>query len=230
MKNKFLQVFKDIYEFQRMDIGPLVVQEEEDELEQEVFKWPWQKKKEKPSIEIITGGAARRETLVSAVRSAWELFPVDNHGAPLPITFDFIWDFCEFVHCADKIVFYPNIATNKLFVNDDINRYNDKEYSRSFIIKEKDYYTITVEAKKVPEPVGVDLFLNSIQITTERKYGVASERTDVFIDEVSAHNKEDDPVFEMYVTTLSDLIYEECLAIYKDIINKLTSKHGIEMK
>ena len=97
-----------------------------------------------------------------------------------PLYFNNLWQFCQFVRWAEKVVFYRNEAINKLYVDSAI----DDVDCRLIVYSEKDIQ-IKIKMEKVPNPAyipntlsdilsmdkNVQQYFKSMKIVVDRKYG-----------------------------------------------------------
>ena len=97
-----------------------------------------------------------------------------------PLYFNNLWQFCQFIRWAEKVVFYRNEAINRLYVDSAI----DDVDCRLIVYSEEDIQ-IKIKMEKVPNPAyipntlsdilsmnkNVQQYFKSMKIVVERNYG-----------------------------------------------------------
>jgi hypothetical protein len=97
-----------------------------------------------------------------------------------PLYFNNLWQFCQFIRWAEKVVFYRNEAINKLYVDSAID-----DVDCRLIVYSEENIQIKIKMEKVPNPSyipntlsdilsmdkNVQQYFKSMKIVVDRKYG-----------------------------------------------------------
>lgn len=129
------------------------------------------------------------------------------------ISFPILWDFCQFVRYAEKVIFYDNKIDNSLFVDSKL----DELSKRSFCITSKDSVKITINLEKVSRPNSTSS-IKVLYIDINRDYGKMMTTQYKIIDGNIDKLDQSDTALIM---NLNLLIYKEVIHTYISIIEKL---------
>ena len=173
-------------------------------------KYFWQKE-EKP--------AENKFKQLTDEKTAWFIrrnFGIDRAGEDADynrgytLTFQQLWDFCQFVRYAEKVLFYENnMEENKLFVSSTLTDIS----SRKFIIKHGNVdIIITLEKENTRDDI-----LKIVKLEIIRNYGKMMKNEYVIVNEMTDRLDISDNILIMNVNRI---IYKYVLNTYLDIIEK----------
>ena len=153
-----------------------------------------------------------------------------------PLIFSNMWQFCQFIRWAEKVVFYKNITERKIYVDSAIDDYD----CRLLIYSEEDFQ-VKFKLEKVNNPAytpntlsdilfiksDTPQYFKSMKIVVERKYGKCMTNHFTIIDD----NKDFEKDMSNYLLykTIDRKISVEMINIIKEIYDLIYENYKIEI-
>lgn len=137
--------------------------------------------------------------------------PVCTNDFRSPLNFDNLWQFCQFVRYAEKIIFFNNQPENILYVDSDMKDINN----RRFRIKNKNNTIIDISLEKIKDKINNDT-LKVLKIKVERQFGKKMVNTFTIVnDNIKAEDYSD--IYLIF--NLQFFILKEMENVFDNIIN-----------
>ena len=172
----------------------------------------------------------KREEISTANRSEIrkEIKEFIDKNTSEPLSFKFLWQYCQFVRWAEKTVFYKNTTDNKLFVDSammDLDKrnfvlsYGDDILIQFSLEKQKDP-VLKYSTFDIPDPTeDRSVYYHVIKINVVRKYGKMMNNKYTIIDSrVNYEDSSDITLMDTINKLLCEAVRNECTYIY-DLID-----------
>lgn len=131
---------------------------------------------------------------------------------PTGMSFNDLWEFCQFVKYAEKALFYQNDPIRLFYVDSDI----DDLSKRQFAIKDLDNsYQLLFKLEKTNEPIHNEI-MKIIRLSVSRNYG--RKMTNEFII-VNSEIKYNDDADIYLIDNINRILYERITNTFNEIIN-----------
>ena len=134
------------------------------------------------------------------------------------LSFSSLWQFCQFVRYAEKIVFYKNEPSNTLYIDSDM--FDIKE--RAFQIKYKDT-EIQFRLEKTDDIVNKQEF-KVITLNIKRLYGKNMMNVFTIVNEDVKLNDASD---QYLINTVNDILYREMIRCLKASVKELLKVYEV---
>lgn len=142
-----------------------------------------------------------------------------------PLSFKFLWQYCQFVRWAEKTIFYKNTTDNKLFVDSAMMDLDN----RNFVLSYGEDILIQFSLEKQKDPVlkytsfditdlteDKSVYYHIIKINVVRKYGKMMNNKYTIIDsKVNYEDSSDITLMDTINKLLCEAVRNECYNIYE---------------
>lgn len=144
--------------------------------------------------------------------------------APASMSFENLWQFCQFVKFAEKVYFYPNDSTNAFYVDTSLFDAEKRVFS---INDELGNYQILFKLEKQKEKV-TDSELKIIRIVVNRNFGRKMSNEFIVVNAEVKFNDESDSYLIANINnilkTRINTVFEDIIKLVKDPITDLNKE------
>ena len=207
MYNKYISLFTKLYNF--------ILSNKDKHIEEIEGLQEFYAKKNKPfrkKYEI--SDYAKKYYITQKANYELEEFIAEECSIDDIVSFNSIWQFCQFVRFAEKVTFYQNIPTNNLYVDSDM--LDVKE--RLFIINNKSLdYQLKFKLEKVNDSI-TKQECKVITLNVCRLYGKKMNNIFTIVDEDIKINDQSD---EYLINTINIILEREMKKVLKKCISEM---------
>ena len=152
-----------------------------------------------------------------------------------PLIFSNMWEFCQFVRWAEKVVFYRNEAENKLYVDSAID-----DLDCRLLVFHNDSINIRFKLEKVANPAYIpntlsDIlsmnsdtpkYFKSMKIVVERTYGKGMTNHFTIIDDNTDFKDQSDT---MLLESIESILKYEHEAVIYQVFNLMYARYKVDL-
>jgi hypothetical protein len=207
--NKYINLIMDIY-----DINNNTKYTKEKVRMERSLKFPYKKHPVYPA----------RDNLQYMIDEAYDDILHKNILNPPSMSFEDLWEFCQFVKFAEKVFFYPNDSTNAFYVDTSLFDAEKRVFS---INDELGNYQILFKLEKQKEKV-TDSELKIIRIVVNRNFGRKMSNEFIVVNAEVKFNDESDSYLIANINnilkTRINTVFEDIIKLVKDPITDLNKE------